>query len=48
MQTIEVRFLVWTLSVSRALILLATLAIGLAGGSILTYPTRRKKERTAR
>jgi hypothetical protein len=46
MQTIEVKFLVWTITVSRALILLTTLAIGLVGGSLLTYPTRR--QRTAR
>ena len=43
MQTIEVKFLVWTLTVSRALILLITLAIGLVGGSLLTYPRRRQK-----
>jgi hypothetical protein len=43
MQTIEVKFLVWTMTVSRALILLATLAIGLAGGSLLAYPKRRQK-----
>ena len=44
MQIIEVKFLTWTLTVSRALILLITLAIGLAGGSLLTYPKRRRKE----
>lgn len=43
MQTIEVKFLVWTISVSRALILLTTLAIGLVGGSLLTYPARRRR-----
>ncbi len=45
MMTIEVKFLVWTITVSRALILLVTLAIGLVGGSLLTYPTRRQKAR---
>ena len=45
MATIEVKFLVWTLTVSRALILLATLAIGIIGGSLLTYPARRQKAR---
>jgi len=45
MMTIEVKFLVWTITVSRALILLVTLAIGLVGGSLLTYPVRRKKAR---
>lgn len=43
MQTIEVKFLVWTISVSRALILMTTLAIGLVGGSLLTYPARRRR-----
>ena len=43
MQTIEVKFLVWTITVSRALILLTTLAIGLVGGSLLIYPARRQK-----
>ena len=45
MATIEVKFLVWTLTVSRALILLVTLAIGIIGGSLLTYPARRQKAR---
>ena len=45
MATIEVKFLVWTLTVSRALILLVTLAIGMIGGSLLTYPKRRQKAR---
>jgi len=45
MMAIEVKFLVWTLTVSRALILLITLAIGMVGGSLLTYPKRRQKAR---
>jgi len=45
MATIEVKFLVWTLTVSRALILLVTLAVGIVGGSLLTYPARRQKAR---
>jgi uncharacterized integral membrane protein len=43
MQTIEVKFLVWTMSVSRALLLLITLAIGLIGGSLLAYPRSKRK-----
>ncbi len=43
MQTIEVRLFIWNITVSRALILLITLAIGLIGGSLLTYPSRRRK-----
>ena len=46
MATIEVKFLVWTITVSRALILLVTLAIGMIGGSLLTYPTRKQKVRS--
>jgi uncharacterized integral membrane protein len=41
-QVVEVRFLFWTISMSRALILIATLAIGLIGGWLLTIPKRRK------
>ncbi|KPJ79152.1 MAG: hypothetical protein AMJ54_00390 [Deltaproteobacteria bacterium SG8_13] len=41
-QVVEVRFLFWTLSMSRALILLITLAIGLVGGWLLTVPRNRK------
>jgi uncharacterized integral membrane protein len=39
-QVVEVRFLFWTISMSRALILFATLAIGLIGGWLLTLPKR--------
>ena len=41
-QVVEVRFLFWTISMSRALILFATLAIGLIAGWLLTFPKRRK------
>ena len=41
-QVVEVRFLFWTLAMSRALILIATLAIGLTGGWLLTIPKRSK------
>ena len=43
MQTIEVKFLLWTMTVSRALILLVTLAIGLVGGGLLAYPRAKRK-----
>jgi putative membrane protein len=39
-QVVEVRFLFWTISMSRALILMGTLAIGLIGGWLLTLPKR--------
>ena len=41
-QVVEVRFLFWAVSMSRALILIGTLAIGLIGGWLLTLPKRRK------
>jgi uncharacterized integral membrane protein len=41
--TVEVKFLLWTLSISRALILFITLAIGLIGGHLLSYPMRKGK-----
>ncbi|MGD2186984.1 MAG: LapA family protein [Desulfobacterales bacterium] len=41
-QVVEVRFLFWTISMSRALMLLGTLAIGLVGGWLLTIPKRSK------
>lgn len=40
-QVVEVKILFWTLSMSRALILLLTLATGLVGGWLLTVPKRR-------
>ena len=42
-QVVEFRFLVWTISMSRALMLFGTLAIGFIAGWLLTTP-RRKKE----
>jgi uncharacterized integral membrane protein len=39
-QVVEVRFLLWTVSMSRALMLIGTLAIGLIGGWLLTLPKR--------
>ena len=41
-QVVEVRFLFWTISMSRALILFSTLAIGLIAGWLLALPKRRK------
>lgn len=45
-QVVEVKFFFWTLSMSRALILLITLGIGLVGGWLLTVPRARKEKRT--
>lgn len=41
-QVVEVRFLFWTISMSRALMLMGTLAIGLIGGWLITLPKRSK------
>jgi len=41
-QVVEVQFLLWTISMSRALMLIGTLAIGLIGGWLLTWPQRSK------
>ena len=41
-QVVEVRFLFWTVSMSRALMLFGTLAIGLVGGWLMTVPKRGK------
>jgi len=41
-QVVEVRFLFWTVSMSRALVLFGTLAIGLVGGWLMTVPKRGK------
>ena len=43
-QVVEVRFLFWTLSMSRALMLFGTLVIGLIGGWLLALPKRRKAD----
>jgi uncharacterized integral membrane protein len=42
-QVVEVRFLVWTISMSRALMLFGTLAIGFMAGWLLTSPKGKKK-----
>ena len=41
-QVVEFRFLVWTISMSRALMLFGTLAIGFIAGWLLTFPKRKK------
>ena len=41
-QTVEVRFIVWTIATSRALILFITLLIGLIAGSFLGRRGKRK------
>jgi uncharacterized integral membrane protein len=41
-RVVEVRFLFWTISMSRALMLFGTLAIGFIGGWLLKLPRRKK------
>ncbi|UCH24058.1 MAG: LapA family protein [Deltaproteobacteria bacterium] len=43
MQVVEVRFLAWTISMSRALMIFGTLVIGIAAGWLLKYPKRRRE-----
>ena len=43
-QVVEFRFLVWTISMSRALMLFGTLSFGFIAGWLLTLP-KRKNER---
>ena len=42
-QVVEFQFLVWTISMSRALMLFGTLAIGFIAGWLLTLPKRKKE-----
>ncbi len=42
-QVVEFRFLVWTISMSRALMLFGTLAIGFFAGWLLTSPKGKKE-----
>ena len=42
-QVVEFRFLVWTISMSRALMLFGTLAIGFITGWLMTLPKSKKK-----
>ena len=43
-EVVEFRFLAWTVSMSRALMLFGTLAIGFVAGWMLTLPKRRKEK----
>jgi uncharacterized integral membrane protein len=42
-EVVEFKFLVWTVSMSRALVLLGTLAIGLIAGWLFSLPRSKKK-----
>lgn len=43
-QVVEFRFLVWTLSMSRALMLFGTLAIGFIAGWLVASPRGKKEQ----
>lgn len=43
-QVVEFRFLAWTITMSRALMLFGTLAIGFLAGWLLTLPKRQKEK----
>ena len=45
-EVVEFRFLVWTISMSRALMLFGTLAIGFVAGWLLTMPKGKKRVAT--
>ncbi len=47
-QVMEFRFLVWTISMSRALMLFGTLAIGFIIGWLLTWPKGKKENQEKR
>ena len=42
-QVVEFRFLVWTISLSRALMLFGALAIGVVAGWLLRVPKQKKE-----
>jgi uncharacterized integral membrane protein len=41
-EVVEFRFLVWTFTISRALMLFGTLAVGIIAGWLLTLPKRKR------
>ena len=43
-QVVDFRFLVWTISMSRALMLFGTLAIGFIAGWLLKGPKQKKEQ----
>jgi len=47
-QVVEFQFLIWTISLSRALMLFGTLAIGFVAGWLMTLPKGKKGQRDKR
>jgi len=46
-QVVEVKFLAWQVNMSRALMILITLAIGIIGGWLLKIPKQKKAQKAA-
>jgi uncharacterized integral membrane protein len=44
-QVVEFQFLLWTFSISRALMLFGTLAVGIIAGFLLAFPRRRQQQK---
>ena len=42
-EVVEFKFLLWTVTMSRALVLFGTLAIGLVAGWLLSFPKNKKQ-----
>ena len=45
-QDVDIKFLIWKISTSRALVLLVTFAVGLVSGWLLGLPRRQKPGRS--
>ena len=43
-QIVEFQFLFWTFSISRALTLFGTLAVGVIAGFLMAFPKRRQQK----
>ena len=43
-QVVEFQFLFWTFSVSRALMLFGTLAVGIIAGFLMAFPKHRQQK----
>jgi uncharacterized integral membrane protein len=43
-QVVEFQFLFWTFTISRALMLFSTLAVGIIAGWLMAFPKRRQQK----
>jgi uncharacterized integral membrane protein len=44
-QVVQFHFLLWTFAISRALMLFATLAVGIIAGWLMAFPKRRQQQK---